>query len=66
MDMDDKPKRVPFLVRIPPELAHDIRHLAWQRGLSGNAMATALLRYGISATNERVSLNDRLNMMGVR
>jgi hypothetical protein len=64
--MDDKKVRVNFMLRLPEPLAHTVKHLAWERGLSANSMATALLRYAVDATNEKVTLKDRLNMMGVK
>jgi hypothetical protein len=56
-------KRVNFMLRLPAALAHDIKHLAFERGLSANSMATALLRYGVTATNEQLTLRNRLQMM---
>jgi hypothetical protein len=59
-------KRVNFMLRLPSQLAHDIKHMAFERGLSANSMATALLRYGVTATNEQITLKDRLQMMRVK
>jgi hypothetical protein len=59
-------KRVNFMLRLPSALAHDVKDLAFQRGMSANSMATALLKYGINATTEKVTLADRLHAMGVK
>ena len=59
-------KRVSFMLRLPAGLAHDIKNEAWKRGISANTMATIFLRYAVTAANEKVTLTERLNIMGVK
>lgn len=53
------------MLRLPPALADRIRHLAWEKEISANAMATILLRQGVDAP-DRATITDRLQRMGVR
>lgn len=56
-------KRSMLKLRVPPTLAEEVKHEAWQRGLSMNQMACILLRYALEASAGKASLVDRLNLM---
>lgn len=65
MDMQSR-GRVNFMLRLPPNMAGEIKELAKMRGVSANACASLLLRHALNQAKGNQSLNDRLSMMGVR
>lgn len=59
-------QRVNVYLRLPPELATEVKTMAGDRGVSANTMSIALLRYGLRAASGSAGLVDRLALMGVK
>ena len=52
-----------MMLRVPQVLSEEVGMLARERGLSKNAMSMILLRYGLQASQDKLTLNERLNLL---